>query len=562
MRKLLLLSLVGALMITVSPCWAVIPHLINYQGMLTDDAGIPINEPHDLTFNIYDAPTNGNTLWTETRNGVQVENGLFNIVLGETNPIPDSVFDEPERFLGIKVGTDPELSPRIQLTSVGYAYRASVADSAMVVTPGSGSNWTVNESVLYTNNYWGIARGDAGNVLYGDSAHSMVNLGVACTTGTFGQNYFYSTVSGGYGNLATGYFSTVGGGSCNRARGGNSVVSGGGKCGADSNSAQGSWSIIGAGYGNITSGTATVVMGGLLNIASGPYSTISGGTNNEASGPLSTVCGGEGNKARGYRSVVSGGGGSYVADSNAAIGDWSVVPGGKGNIAGGNYSLAAGRRAKALHHGCFVWADNTDADFTSTGANQFLIRASGGVGIGTNNPSRILHIKGDNPRILIEASSISPEVNFKNTGDLDSETWALYKHGTTDDFRFYQNGDKVTIQNSTGNVGIGTTNPAYKLDVNGDINVAGSYNIRKGGTAYTHPDYVFQPDYQLMSLDELKKYVFENKSLPNVISAEDVKKNEGFKMDELLIQMLEKIEEQTLYIFQLEERIAELERVK
>jgi hypothetical protein len=88
------------------------------------------------------------------------------------------------------------------------------------------------------------------------------------------------------------------------------------------------------------------------------------------------------------------------------------------------------------------------------------------VGIGTNNPSRILHIKGGNPRILIEASTISPEVNFKNTGDSESEIWALYKHGTTDDFRFYQNGDKVTIENSTGNVGIGTTDPTGKLDIN------------------------------------------------------------------------------------------------
>lgn len=70
---------------------------------------------------------------------------------------------------------------------------------------------------------------------------------------------------------------------------------------------------------------------------------------------------------------------------------------------------------------------------------------------------------------------------------------------------------------------------------------------------------MFEPDYQLMQLDELKKYVFENKSLPNVFSAEDVKKNDGFKIDELLIQMLEKIEEQTLYILQLEERIDRLE---
>jgi hypothetical protein len=62
-----------------------------------------------------------------------------------------------------------------------------------------------------------------------------------------------------------------------------------------------------------------------------------------------------------------------------------------------------------------------------------------------------------------------------------------------------------------------------------------------------------------MPLEELRLYVFENKCLPKVISAEDVKENQGFKMDELLIQMLEKIEEQTLYILQLEERIARLE---
>lgn len=62
-----------------------------------------------------------------------------------------------------------------------------------------------------------------------------------------------------------------------------------------------------------------------------------------------------------------------------------------------------------------------------------------------------------------------------------------------------------------------------------------------------------------MSLGELRGYVFEKKCLPNVISTEDVKKNDGFKMDNLLIQILEKLEEQTLYIFQLDDRIAELE---
>ena len=129
MRKLLLLTVVGAFMMSFSPLWAEIPHLINYQGMLTDNAGNPLNEPRDLTFTIYDAPTSGTALWTEIHTAVPIEDGLFNVILGGvTTPIPDSVFDAPERYLGIKVETDPELSPRIQLSSVGYAYRARAAE--------------------------------------------------------------------------------------------------------------------------------------------------------------------------------------------------------------------------------------------------------------------------------------------------------------------------------------------------------------------------------------------------------------------------------------------------
>jgi hypothetical protein len=264
MKKLLLLTVIGALMITVSPCRADIPHLINYQGMLTDDAGNPINEPRDLTFTIYDAHTNGTALWTETHTAVSIEGGLFNVILGgATTPIPASVFDAPERYLGIKVGTDPELVPRIQLTSVGYAYRTEMADYAMfadsagVATPGSVSHWSVNDSVLYTNDYWGIARGGAGNVLYGDSAHTMVNLGVACTTGTNGQNYYYSTVSGGYDNCATELHTTVSGGKSNQASGG-----------------------------------AATVGGGLLNSATHDLSTVPGGCFNTAGGYNATVSGG------------------------------------------------------------------------------------------------------------------------------------------------------------------------------------------------------------------------------------------------------------------------------
>lgn len=100
------------------------------------------------------------------------------------------------------------------------------------------------------------------------------------------------------------------------------------------------------------------------------------------------------------------GGGGDSTFPNRVAQDWGTVVGGKGNTAGGDYSFAAGRRAKARtaadvgggdtdgDEGTFVWADSTDADFSSTGPNQFLIRAAGGVGINTNSPSAALHVGG------------------------------------------------------------------------------------------------------------------------------------------------------------------------
>src|SRR5204863_1921371 len=84
-------------------------------------------------------------------------------------------------------------------------------------------------------------------------------------------------------------------------------------------------------------------------------------------------------------------------DNNNGSGKYSAVPGGQLNKAAGDFSFAAGRRAKANHAGSFVWADSPStngADFSSSGTNQFLILAGGGVGIGTANPLTVLHVRG------------------------------------------------------------------------------------------------------------------------------------------------------------------------
>ena len=211
---------------------------------------------------------------------------------------------------------------------------------------------------------------------------------------------FYSTVAGGNSNAASGSRSTVGGGSNNTASNFYSTVAGG-----NNNTASGFRSTVGGGLENIADEQLSTVGGGSRNTASEPFSTVAGGAGNTASNFYSTVAGGDGNTASSSSSTVGGGRGNTASGSrstvgggsdNTASGSRSTVPGGLLNQAAGDYSLAAGRRAKVKdgHHGTFVWADSTNWNFESTGENQFIIRANGGVGIGTSNPQQTLHVNG------------------------------------------------------------------------------------------------------------------------------------------------------------------------
>ena len=196
----------------------------------------------------------------------------------------------------------------------------------------------------------------------------------------------YGTVGGGFNNQAGDNagdtsdrpYATVGGGRHNDASGDSATVGGGGF-----NTASGLEATVGGGSENTAGGMHTTVGGGSYNTASDGYGTVAGGFNNQAGDDagtpddrlFATVGGGRDNVASGTSAVVAGG------DTNTASGDRSTVPGGVGNVAAGHHSFAAGRRAKALHDGAFVWADAHDADFASTAANQFLVRAYNGVKI-------------------------------------------------------------------------------------------------------------------------------------------------------------------------------------
>jgi hypothetical protein len=122
-----------------------------------------------------------------------------------------------------------------------------------------------------------------------------------------------------------------------------------------------------------------------------------GGTNyaNRVTDQLGTVCGGYSNMAGNNSGTNSDAQGATVAGGwyNAAGGSYSMVPGGWNNLAMGQYSFAAGRNAKAYMNGTFVWADSTAADFSSSIANQFAVRANGGVVFSTT--SNLFTINGN-----------------------------------------------------------------------------------------------------------------------------------------------------------------------
>jgi hypothetical protein len=241
----------------------------------------------------------------------------------------------------------------------------------------------------------------------------------------------YATVSGGFENQATGAYASLGGGSYNNASASYSTIAGGGPSdpgnpstsnnqvfdeygtisggggntagdgddgnpttqpfstvgGGENNRAENGYATISGGNGNLASGYACSIGGGVSNGASANYATVAGGTGNLAAGQYTSIGGGRNNSASSNYATVGGGYNNVVA---ANIG---TIPGGVNNYVGGNYSLAAGMQASAEHAGTFVWSDSSGS-FASTAPDQFLIDASGGVGIGTNSPTSMLTVNG------------------------------------------------------------------------------------------------------------------------------------------------------------------------
>lgn len=229
----------------------------------------------------------------------------------------------------------------------------------------------------------------------------------------------------------------------------------------------------------------------------------------------------------------------------------------------------------------YVPVNNHKLHLMTNDTNRVTIIKNGNVGIGTENPQKGLHVEGG---IKIGTTTQSAD-RLKNV--------LLFGDGEYVKIGEFESDDKLSFRASRynftyGNVGINmTANPTYRLQVNGDMYATEIYSSKfKSTDSITTPnmkatnieseqiianevyvrtssgaDYVFDKDYVLPDLRDVNAYIEQNKHLPEIPSAAEMQ-TKGVSLDKLVIQLLQKIEELTLYTIQQEERIKELEKLK
>lgn len=218
-------------------------------------------------------------------------------------------------------------------------------------------------------------------------------------------------------------------------------------------------------------------------------------------------------------------------------------------------STSATERAKnmiKIGDGSYIQIGEWEADdLLSFKASKYNF-TSGNVGIGTTSPNAKLHIAGS---VFIPSMSSYWIGSYGDSGN----RLRLHHNGSNAymDYcpsLYFRSGiSEVTVFDSNGNVGIGTSNPTNKLDVNGTVR-AKEVKIETGWA-----DFVFNEDYNLRTLSEVNDFIKENKHLPEIPSITEVKENEGVNVGEMQVKLLQKIEELTLYLIRQNEKIQILE---
>jgi hypothetical protein len=221
------------------------------------------------------------------------------------------------------------------------------------------------------------------------------------------------------------------------------------------------------------------------------------------------------------------------------------------------------------------------------GSGGAIYYNGGNVGVGTSSPTQPLEVNAKNPggwstggvtidgggdngsytalqlsHVDVRGSYTTPWTSSLVFNGVNTSSIPTANGGLNGALQFYtanaqtiqlgtSNAARMTIL-SSGNVGIGTTNPTHKLAVNGTI------RTREVVVDTGWADYVFEPEYRVKPLSEVHTYIQQHRRLPDMPSAEEVREK-GVGLGEMQVKLLAKIEELTLQMIQMDRRNQELQ---
>lgn len=190
-----------------------------------------------------------------------------------------------------------------------------------------------------------------------------------------------------------------------------------------------------------------------------------------------------------------------------------------------------------------------------SGSNNSISYSSGNIGIGTTTPSLPLEVNGGIKAKYLYTNDITGMYVGNAVDGLGSGyTGGLFYAYGSNPLYFYTNGVSRMYIKNDGNIGIGVTNPHYKLTVEGTI-AAREVKV----TAETWADFVFHPTYKLRTLGEVEQFIKINSHLPEIPTVTEIKEN-GISLGEMNAKLLQKIEELTLYMIEQQKQMVEQQK--
>ena len=223
------------------------------------------------------------------------------------------------------------------------------------------------------------------------------------------------------------------------------------------------------------------------------------------------------------------------------------------NTAGKTWAISSGSNAISENiFSIYNWTDNSTSPFLQ-------INNNGNLGIGTSLPNNKLDVNGE---IALGSGSVNANTTKIFIRNSSGNTWAISSGAnmiSESSFSIYNWTNNQTEPffhiTSIGNIGIGTTTTGtHKLAVEGTI---GAREIKVEAPP-SWSDFVFNETYELKNLEEVENFIEKNNHLPDVPSEKEVMEN-GIQLGEMDAKLLQKIEELTLYMIDINKRVKSLE---